>query len=100
MFSILGGRPRQVDPRLIVRLCDQLCCCLPVSVRRTMWCGVDQEPAPTQELRDIQVKLHFISKSQRSSSLNIIKGYANKISYMEIRNREFTESFIKCHTGS
>ena len=64
-----------------------------------MWCGVDQEPAPTQELRDIQVKLYFILKSYRPYCL-IIKRDTNKISNLKMRHREFSEPFIKCHSSS
>ncbi len=32
--------PKEIEPHLIIPFFDYILCCLPVSIRRLLWCGV------------------------------------------------------------
>ena len=48
------------DPRLIVPVCDAICCCLPEPIRRFMWCGVDRDADEDQMHLQVQNQVNSV----------------------------------------
>lgn len=39
--AVVGGPDEEVDAELICPVADRFCCCLPLSIRKKMHCGID-----------------------------------------------------------
>lgn len=52
IVSLITGpeKPSEQDPRLIIPFFERIFCCLPKSIQRKLWCGVDRDNVPETAL--------------------------------------------------
>ncbi len=47
--------PKEIEPHLIIPFFDYILCCLPVSIRNVLWCGVQHDEVKDQHEENVDV---------------------------------------------